>query len=268
MENRYTVGQVSKITGVPKDTLLFYDKIDLFKPKYVDEKTKYRYYTYEQFWHLDIIICCRNLNIPLAKIKEILDAKDNQKIVNLLREHQKYAQEMSRYYARVSEDIDWYSDQYDQVTNVTVSTRVEVKYYPEKKVIYAENKENIREYHVKWMEAVRGVLKRPDSFRRFSGFVMNPKGLEKNNFMKIGEYVEFDTELPVDVEEKWCRTLPKGDYACCLVNVVKREVDFSVIHNWLEEHDIQPELVLVEEVGFQLYEYFGLGYPCLVRVKI
>lgn len=267
-EMKYTVGQVSKITGVPKDTLLYYDKIDLFKPKYVDPETKYRYYTYEQFWHLDIIICCRNLNIPLATISEILKAKDNRKIVHMMKEHQKYAQAMSRYFARVSEDIDWYEKQYEMVMNADTSTEVTVQYFPEKKVIYAENEEHIREYHVKWMEAARGVLKQPDSFRRFSGFVMDSEGIFKDNFMKIGEYVEFETESPVEIENEHCRVLPAGDYACCVVNVVKRDVDFSVIRNWLAEHNIKPELVLVEEIGFQLYEYFGKGYPCLVKVKI
>lgn len=124
-ETRYTVGEVSKITGVPKDTLLYYDRINLLKPKYVDPETKYRYYTYEQFWHIDIIICCRNLDIPLAKIREILRA----------------------------EDIDWYSNQYKQII----------------------------------------------------------------------------------------------DYACCTVYVTKRQADFSAMNQWLEEHCIIPELVLVEE---------------------
>ncbi len=32
MERKYTV-EGSRITGVSKDTLRFYDKIDLFKPK-------------------------------------------------------------------------------------------------------------------------------------------------------------------------------------------------------------------------------------------
>lgn len=48
-EKRYTIGEVSRITGVSKDTLRFYDKIDLFKPSFVDPQNGYRYYTYDQF---------------------------------------------------------------------------------------------------------------------------------------------------------------------------------------------------------------------------
>ena len=48
MERKYTVGEVSRITGVSKDTLRFYDKIDLFKPKYVDPGNGYRYYIHRK----------------------------------------------------------------------------------------------------------------------------------------------------------------------------------------------------------------------------
>lgn len=63
---------------------------------------------------------------------------------------------------------------------------------------------------------------------------MDLEGLEKNNFMKTGEYVEFDTEVPVVIDKEYCRVLPGGEYACCMVHVVKRNVDFSVINAWLK----------------------------------
>lgn len=65
-------------------------------------------------------------------------------------------------------------------------------------------------------------------------FLMDLEGLEKNNFMKTGEYVEFDTEVPVVIDKEYCRVLPGGEYACCMVHVVKRNVDFSVINAWLK----------------------------------
>ena len=75
--------------------------------------------------------------------------------------------------------------------------------------------------------------------------------------MKIGEYVEFKTESPVVIDKSHYRILPEREYACCVVKVVKRDVDFSIINHWLDEHKIKPEIVLVEEIGFQLFEYFG-----------
>ncbi len=44
-EGYYLIGEVSKITGISKDTLHFYNKIGLLVPDYIDEKNQYRYYS-------------------------------------------------------------------------------------------------------------------------------------------------------------------------------------------------------------------------------
>lgn len=49
---RYTTGAFAKLFGINKDTLLYYDKINLFKPAIVGEND-YRYYDASQievFW--------------------------------------------------------------------------------------------------------------------------------------------------------------------------------------------------------------------------
>ena len=43
-EGYYLIGEVSKITGISKDTLHFYNKIGLLTPDYTDKKNQYRYY--------------------------------------------------------------------------------------------------------------------------------------------------------------------------------------------------------------------------------
>ena len=110
MEKRYSIGEISHITGVSKDTLRYYDRIGVFKPEYVDPDNQYRYYTYSQFWYLDIITCCRRLQIPLERVKSVLDLHDNEKIVEMLKEQRQEAQRQSEYYARVVDDIDCYTE--------------------------------------------------------------------------------------------------------------------------------------------------------------
>ncbi len=75
-ERKYLVDTVSKITGISKDTLRFGDKIGLLKPKCVDPNNNYRYYIYDQFWSIDIITFCRSLNIPIEKIRSIMESND------------------------------------------------------------------------------------------------------------------------------------------------------------------------------------------------
>lgn len=50
VQKTFLTGEFAALFEVKKDTLLYYDKIDLFKPAGVQENG-YRYYTFEQFDH-------------------------------------------------------------------------------------------------------------------------------------------------------------------------------------------------------------------------
>ena len=116
-KNRFTVGEVSNITGISKDTLRFYDKIGLFQPAIKDPKNGYRYYSFDQFWYIDIITCFRKLGLSIDRIKKALSYKDNAHIVNTLQEQRQEAERMRDYYTGVLEDIDWYCEQNRRIAN-------------------------------------------------------------------------------------------------------------------------------------------------------
>ena len=48
MKLRFTTGELARLHGVSKQTLIFYDKIGLFRPAYVDPDNGYRYYSASQ----------------------------------------------------------------------------------------------------------------------------------------------------------------------------------------------------------------------------
>ena len=70
-QSYYRIGEVSRATGLSKDTLHFYDKIGLLCPEHVDPRNGYRYYSLRNLWQLDIIAACRKLNIPLDTVRQI-----------------------------------------------------------------------------------------------------------------------------------------------------------------------------------------------------
>lgn len=124
-EGYYLIGEVSKITGIPKDTLHFYSKTGLLVPDYVDEQNQYRYYSRFNLWQLDIITTCRKLSIPLEKVKQILELHDNAKITQLLLDYRSEALRLSRYYQQVARDISWYKQENIRISAGTLSDRVE-----------------------------------------------------------------------------------------------------------------------------------------------
>ncbi|UII55381.1 MerR family transcriptional regulator [Cytobacillus spongiae] len=76
---KFRVGEISKMFSIPHSTLRYYDEIDLFKPKFIDEENQYRYYTSDQFVHLDTIIFLRKIGF---QIRDIQTHMDNRTIEN------------------------------------------------------------------------------------------------------------------------------------------------------------------------------------------
>ena len=69
MKEFFTIGEISKLFNINSKTLRYYDEIDLFKPSYVDEHNKYRYYSIDQFECLETIQYLKELGLSLSKIK-------------------------------------------------------------------------------------------------------------------------------------------------------------------------------------------------------
>ena len=70
MENLFSIGELSKYQNISKQTLIFYDKIGLFRPAYVDPNNGYRYYSSQQIDYLDTILIMKKIGFSLAEIRE------------------------------------------------------------------------------------------------------------------------------------------------------------------------------------------------------
>ncbi|MFC6260551.1 MerR family transcriptional regulator [Levilactobacillus fujinensis] len=73
----YRTGEFARLTGVKKQTLLWYDKIGLFKPAEIAANS-YRYYTLSQFDLFSVIRSFQNIGMPLEEIKNIIQNRNPQ----------------------------------------------------------------------------------------------------------------------------------------------------------------------------------------------
>lgn len=106
MEAKFTVGEFAKLYGMQKQTLIFYDKIDLFKPKIVDENNGYRYYTSDQLELLDSILILKEIGVPLKEIQSFLENRDNKKALILLKEQREKLKEQELNIKRIIKRLD------------------------------------------------------------------------------------------------------------------------------------------------------------------
>ena len=84
----FTTGEFAGLAGVSKDTLFHYDRIGLLKPETVEENG-YRYYSLGQVDVCDVIRMLKELGMPLAEIREYLEGRTVQSLLQLFEREEK-----------------------------------------------------------------------------------------------------------------------------------------------------------------------------------
>ena len=74
MKEYYKIGEISKIYGIGRDSLMYYEELGILKP--LRDKNGYRMYKLSDIWRLNLIKELRSLNFPIKKIKEYLDDRN------------------------------------------------------------------------------------------------------------------------------------------------------------------------------------------------
>lgn len=267
-ENYYRIGEVSKITGISKDTLHFYDKIGLLKPDYIDEDNQYRYYSIANLWHLDIITICRKLSIPLEQVREVLKTNDNDKITQLLSEYRTEALKLSRYYQKVADDISWYQRENYRITVQNDVSEVQLMHLEAETVIAGALKRDTSSYYANLLEASKEALINSDTIRRKYGYVIDVDQARQGKFVKWRGYLKMPEEFYVYVKPENLIVLPEGDYAVYVNHISEKDADFSVLFRWLEENGYTTDAVYAEEIGLQLSDYYTEEYYCKIKAHL
>lgn len=83
IEDFFTAGELATLFNIPKQTLLYYDRIGLLSPEFIAENG-YRHYSLTQYLILEIIVNLRKLDIPISQIKDYLNHKSSDKFNELI----------------------------------------------------------------------------------------------------------------------------------------------------------------------------------------
>ena len=89
----FTAGELAAIFNISKQSLLYYDKVNLLSPDFVSENG-YRNYSIQQFLDLEIIVNLRALDISIANIKKYLVDRSKEHFLQLLQEKTVECQEI------------------------------------------------------------------------------------------------------------------------------------------------------------------------------
>lgn len=209
--NLFTIGEVSKIKNISIDALRHYDKIGLLKPEYVDEQTKYRYYGESQFFLIELIQCCKSLEIPLSQMKELLKNSNQEFFTSFLMQQKAHINSKINEYSQMLVLIDNISNQVADYNRSKKETGTYLKCLPQRNVVYAKLSEphSGTDRRFTYSRLYNSIAK-ANLHVSYSGGVIHAVDNEKITAKLMFESVNespFDTALPT-------MALPCGYYLC------------------------------------------------------
>ncbi|WP_042273032.1 MerR family transcriptional regulator [[Clostridium] dakarense] len=133
MKEYYKIGEISKIYGIGRDSLMYYEEIGILKP--FRDKNGYRMYSISDIWRLNLIKELRSLNFSMKKIKEYLDDRNIETTNKILNEEINLIDEKIRELVNYKESINKRLDSINNVINDSNLNEINVVYIHKRKAL-------------------------------------------------------------------------------------------------------------------------------------
>lgn len=207
-ENLLSIGDIAKLTGTSVKSFRYYEQIEILKPVYINQETKYRYYSLEQVQLVEIINFCIELGIPLRELVGLEESYDAIDFQNFLSRGKEIAKGKL---AAIHSGLALISkiEQKIDIENTYQSGQIYTRDIPEK-VLYVKPFDK-RTNRITDTDMVKAFLDMPIS--QASAF----------SFSEYGMFCEFTPEktayyffidVASDAEGENTITLPAGTYFC------------------------------------------------------
>lgn len=234
---RLSISEMAQIHGISRQTLIYYDKIDLFKPDIVEDNG-YRFYSVEQIPFLREICFLRSIDMPLNEIRKNNLHNASTTMIELLVEQRDKIDDEIEKLAKQKKEIEKRLNLYKKPSDLTFDPYIQ--YFPERKVLYCDwntgSKKSRQEMHTALLKAWNATQDQnilPSSFYGTlykKADVLNDDPLANVKSVFI---INFD-DLAKAVDTI---TLPAGEYVC--VQKFGMCYDLSCLRKtiaWIEEN--------------------------------
>lgn len=238
MEKYLSISQMAELHNVSRQTLIYYDKIELFKPTYTDENG-YRFYSPYQIPLLREICFLKSIGIKLEKIKEHIENRNITTALSLLKSHEEFIEkEISKLLLTrdcIKQRLDVYSNAHQfkgELCKPTIET------LPERKVVFIpfENDISKEELHFTQMK-IRRIFNRYGLIpAKGFGTIIKKNQLDKEDIFKgAGGYVNL-SDSEYDIEN--AVILPSSKYVCMYKYGMPYDVEFlHALIKWTNDNN-------------------------------
>ncbi len=243
----FSIGEVSKLTGITIKALRFYEKLGLLKPEYVDPNSKYRYYASEQLIRMDIIKAARSMDISPKDIKAMLQKQDMTTLSDFIATQIEKARERIVALSRTLESMDAIKDAIDESKTVSECLDLVIKEIPSRKIHIKRLPDNFSQRDL--LQAYSALRQEIDEHRGVpsyeSGILYTP--CENDDALHPTHLyhtvtAKDQTELPGLI------SIAQSQFLCVVFNKSNAPDQTVKLNSYLEENQLSPGFILQREL--------------------
>jgi DNA-binding transcriptional MerR regulator len=260
----FSIGEVAKIKDITIKALRYYHKMGILIPKHIDESTGYRYYSIDQFIHIDIIKSCRELNTSIVELQEIFKECDMDKLLRFLQLKREEAEEHIKKMKEVIETIDDLNAKVGSSQEILKNDEIAIKFFEQRYVVVAPCKEvgSLQELlYYSDLEKIAQDYEEKMSMEMGILYNVNEKwDVEpKYVFNKVQDYVHME-------EMQNIKVLPSGKYITLAYSKENEEERRNTMIKYIKENDIEVESFIEVEL---VNDFFNTEtYSCQIQIFI
>lgn len=231
-----SIGKVSKLTGASIKSLRYYEEIDILKPAYIDPNTRYRYYSFNQTYFIEVLLLCIDFEIPLKEVSSFING-DLIRLAALIDYGQERTKEkLNSLQKRITMmnllQDNFYENSKFPINNV-YSRQLNSQYYkafPIKDGYSIYSHEAFHTFNEEYFEC-------ESDFMPAFGYLFKQKNT------KLERY----TIIEIDQFEETCEMLPEGEYLCFRSNDSKIHRVHEVFGNKVGNNYLAIEFEILTE---------------------
>jgi len=267
MKKRYSIGEVASLLGISAQTLRFYSNQGLIKPRYIDERTGYRYYAYDQFHKIDRIKYLQGFGMNLGQIREALASGQVDDLKSHLEKHRDKKQRELASIAETVETMNWYINYYqyiqdNQFPDIPFKRKFPVRHFLSVPFVPGEPLFGPAGYRL--AELKNKPPFRDLSFLRQHGYVLSFQALTEHR-IEPECYFIYLKDTP-DFEHPAIRTIPAGEFLCFQGRILSNDWNPELVNQYLP-HLPASSLVVADEYEDNLKDFARDLYEIQILLK-
>lgn len=214
-----TISEMAKQRNVTTETLRHYDRIGLFKPKYTDPDTNYRYYSIDQYETLGTIKELHQLGMSLSDIKEYFENRTVEKSTELLKKQYQMLKDDIREKTLLAKTLEAKLQFLDEMKSLPARNVPFIRTLPTRYMLCFEEWESDKKNRCRAIMRLEELVQREEvapiiASNRIGG-CLNQNLFDLEETFPVAPMVMCDRAIPgLDC----CHEIPEGDYVCVYYN--------------------------------------------------